>query len=465
MTSIGNYLRAYLQRKHVRPWALSAPIIILLICLPLLRPLRHPLQSQMSDEEMAHWATACALVEQQTFAIDRTPFFATRQKMRLMDAWYSDQPPVLGLLLAGPYWVIRRCGYSFSSNPALVEYLLTLIAVTLPTAAAAGMLYRMARLFQLKRIWRATLALAVVLGSGMISYGTVLNPYAPAAALVLLAAAILVQVSLVHSPLRSGGYLCTAGLFAALAAAIDPAAIVFAVLFIGVIFAMRWRVSLRIGGFLMYGIGLIPPVLLHISLSVPITGDWRLGLSHLPAHHLMTLPSPKATTTAKPNDIDDDTVTIPPTLWQAAGDFLGRLFSAFLGDHGLLSHFPVLIFGIAGIASVMHRHWPGSTKSLAIATIAGASIIILRYVWLPIDFRYAMFGVRWYVVFLPLVLFWSGAWLRKSHPPAVWTFASVLLLFSVIVSLIGAMDPMPKAGYDRYTVAGVLRNLHGDTGR
>ncbi len=115
--------------------------------------------------------------------------------------------------------------------------------------------------------------MAIVLGSGLISYATVLNPYAPAAALVLLAAAILVQVSVVNTPLRSGGYLIAAGLFACLAAAIDPAAIVFTILFIGVILAMRWRWSLRIGGVLMYVIGMLPPALLHVSLSMPITGD------------------------------------------------------------------------------------------------------------------------------------------------------------------------------------------------
>src|SRR5271154_2237648 len=137
MPSLLAYFRAYSQRKHVRPWALSPPIIVLLICLPLLRPLRHPLPSQMSEDETSRWATVMALVERQTFAIDQTPFAQTKQKIQVGDAYYSNQPPVMGLMLAGPYWVMRRFGFTFSNNPALVEYLLTLFAVTLPTAAAA----------------------------------------------------------------------------------------------------------------------------------------------------------------------------------------------------------------------------------------------------------------------------------------------------------------------------------------
>ena len=438
----------------MRPWSLSAPIVVLLICLPLLSPLRRPLASQMSDEEIARWATVQALVEQQTFAIDATQFSHTRQKLKVADVSFSDQPPTQGLLLAGPYWVMYRMGLDFAHRPAIVEYLLTMLGVTIPVAAAAGMIYRMGRLFELRRPWRAGLALGVVLGSGMISYATTLNPYAPAAALVLGAAAILVQVSLVRSPLRSGGFLTAAGFFCALAAAILPAAVVFLILFAGVIIVMRWRWSLRIAGLLMYCIGVIPPVLLHMTLSGPITGDWRLGLESLSTQVTPTLPASKPI-----NDPDEDSIAGAPTTLQRVLTFISRLTGAFLGAHGLLSHFPILIFGIAGVGSVMHRHWPSTTKMLAVATTSGALIILLRYVWLPVEWRFAMFGCRWFVVFSPLILFWVGAWLRKSHHPAIWATAAVLLSFSIVISLLGATDPMPRDGYDTYTAIGAARNI------
>jgi hypothetical protein len=148
-----------------------------------------------------------------------------------------------------------------------------------------------------------------------------------------------------------------------------------------------------------------------------------------------------------------------PGLWQLTGLFLGRLVGAFFGAHGLFTHFPVLILGIAGVVSIMHRHWPSPTKTLAIVSMAGALIVILRYVWLPVDWRWAMFGVRWYVIFLPLTLFWAGAWLRKSHHPATWSLAGVALAFSSAVAIIGATDPTPREGYDHYTPAAALRNL------
>jgi hypothetical protein len=455
------YFRRWSSRKHVRPWALSAPIAVLLICLPLLSPLRHPVAGEMSDEEMARWATVQALVEQQTFCIDGTMFGHTRQRVWVGDVSYANQPPTQGLLLAGPYWVMVHAFHlRFADNRWLVEYLLTLFAVTVPVAAAAGMIYRMGRLFELSRPWRAGLALATVLGSGMISYATVLNPFAPAGALVLGAAAILVQVSRIRSPFRSGGYLASAGFFAALAAAIHPAATPFVFLFACVILAMRWRPSVRIGGVLMYGLGVIPPVLLHLSLSLPITGDWRLGWAPVTIHPIRLSHAPVATQTVGIDPIDEDPGLLEsPTVWQMAGLYADRVVAAGFGQHGLLIHFPVLVFGVAGLSSVVRRNWPGATKGLALATIVGALVIGLRYIVVPVNWRYAMFGVRWYVVFLPLLLFWAGAWCRRSHHPATWVTAGALLAFSCAVALVGATDPMPRAGYDRYTAVAALQHL------
>src|SRR6476469_6425243 len=128
----------------VRPWGLSAPILVLLICLPLMRPLRHPDPGQVSDDEQARLATIEAVVEHRTFAIENTQFRATRNLIIPADGhWYADQSPVMSVLLSGPYWVLHLCGLTFEKDPILTEYLLTLLGVTLPIAFAAGLLYRM----------------------------------------------------------------------------------------------------------------------------------------------------------------------------------------------------------------------------------------------------------------------------------------------------------------------------------
>src|SRR6185312_16212201 len=156
--------RRYLTKPHVRPWALSAPILVLLICLPLLRPLKHPDPREVSDDELARLATVQSLVEHRTLAIDQSSFAPSSQTIRRGGHTFSAQPPVMAVLLSGAYWIMRSVGLTFSKNPSLVEYLLTMIGVTLPVALAAGFLHHMGRVFELKRPIRALMAMAVVLG-------------------------------------------------------------------------------------------------------------------------------------------------------------------------------------------------------------------------------------------------------------------------------------------------------------
>jgi hypothetical protein len=424
---------------------------VLLLCLPLLRPLRHPDPRLVSDDEQARLGTVQAIVERKTLAIEATGFRSTRDKIAVGRHLYSNQPPMLALLLSGPYWVMHRLGLTLDNDPAWAAFWLTLLGVTLPVALSAGLVYRMGRLFELRRTLRAVLGLAVVLGSGLISYATTLNAHAPAAALLLSAAACLFHTTLIKEPRRGLAWLGLTGLCAALAACIDPPASVFLLLLIPVIGALHWPVVGRVAGVLVYALGAVAPVLVHAAAVKPITGDWKPGLFH---------PELAARSNSAPPIVArsfDDEEDEPPTAWRLAGRRVLRIASSFFGSHGIFSHFPVMLIGIVGVSLVMHRHWPSTTKILAGATLAGAVIVI--YSLIRTDMREAMFATRWFIAFLPLVLFWSGVWLRRPHGQAAWIAACVLLAFSTIVSIIGATGPFPREGFDRYTVVGALHNL------
>ena len=443
----------------VRPWALSAPIAILLICLPLMRPLRHPAAATISDDEQARLATIQSLVEQHTFDIRASEFRETRCHLEMPDRhWYSDQSPTMAVLLSGPYWVMYCCGLSFSRNPVLAEYLLTLLGVTLPVAFAAGLLYRMGRIFELKRPWRAALALAVVLGSGWISYATVLSAPAAAAALVVMAAACLVQATLTTRRAAALMWMVVAGACAALASTYDLTSLAFLLFLLLVILVFRWPIGARLAGSACYVLGALAPLLLYTSLNKPITGDLRPGFLH-PELHVQVVERPANAKASSPRWLDDDDE--PPTRWRILIRGVGRLVSAFLGRHGLLTHFPVLVLGVFGVTMVMHRHWPTTTKVFAGLTMAAALGIILGYTVLESGWKDAMFANRRFLVFLPLTLFWAGAWLRRRHRPQSWAIAGVLLAFSTIVALLGATDPQPREGYEqyRYTAAGAWMHL------
>src|SRR3954464_8317035 len=129
-------------QKMVRPWALSAPVLVLLVALPLLRPLRYPSPFQMSDDEKARLATVQAIVEHGTLSIDATDFTTTQTKVEVPDRkangpardareprdhWYADQPPTMAALLSASYWVMHRNGLTLARDGPMVMYLLTIL--------------------------------------------------------------------------------------------------------------------------------------------------------------------------------------------------------------------------------------------------------------------------------------------------------------------------------------------------
>jgi len=246
---------------------------------------------------------------------------------------------------------------------------------------------------------------------------------------------------------------------------------------------MRWRPSARVGGVLLYVIGITPPLALHATLTVPVTGDVLPGMFHRELAkpgasdwHLYALGPPTAATRAAlaqrpttasggttPSATTDESsafdVVVSDSAWDAIGRGIDRVLSALVGRHGLFSHFPVLVLGMLGMAAVMHRHWPFSTKALAAATGIGAAVVLLVFALGTPARAGAMFGARWFVVFIPLLAFWSGAWLRRRHHPAAWAAAGVALAFSVVVTLVGSTDPFPPDGYARYSAAEAMTRL------
>jgi hypothetical protein len=458
-----NYFRTLPRRQVVRPWALAVPILVLLVALPLLRPLRSPEPYNISSNELSRLAAIQAMGEEHRQEIDNSAYYAALRNrdfrhppetVRLGKHAYSDTSPVLQLILAGVYIILMKFHLTLANNAALVTYLLTIVGAVVPVAASAGMIYRMGRLFELKRPWRTALALAVTFGSGLISYAVVLNAHAPAAALVLGACACLVHTSVAKVPTRTGAWLMTSGFCAALAAVIEPAAFFFLVGLVFVIIALRWRKRLRLGGILLYGIGAVGPLMLHAVLTIPITGDVLP-----PSLHAEMQPHDTRVADAAIEASDDEaplsTGWVHATLLATA-----RVVGALLGSHGVFSHFPVLLVGLAGISLVLRRHWPIATKVMAAVTLAGGAVIVLTYALSPSDgpSAAAMFGPRWSIVFLPLLLFWAGAWLRRQHRPITWVAAGCLLVFSMSVSLIGTTAPFLVAP-GRYTAVTALRQL------
>jgi hypothetical protein len=172
------------------------------------------------------------------------------------------------------------------------------------------------------------------------------------------------------------------------------------------------------------------------ALTVPITGDVRPGFLH------PELMPPAAVATIDADDTDQLTYIETVAM---------HLVDGVLGPHGILSHFPIVLIGVGGVGAVLHRHWPLPTKVLAMISLISAIVIVIVYVTSGANWEQPMFSVRWFIVFMPLLVYWCGAWLRKPHPVVMWIAAAVLLVFSMLTTILGATAPFTFSKDGQYT--------------
>jgi hypothetical protein len=327
----------------------------------------------------------------------------------------------------------------------------------------------MGRIFELRRWLRVALALSAVTGGGLISYGVVLNRYAPAACLLLLAVSCLSHMAVSRHPYRQVFVASVAGFLAALAASIDPATLIFAILLCLVLLAMCWSAALRSGAILLYLLGALPVVVMNRTL---------LHAAGLPLKEALVAEVPKPiaiqplaagtittqSLASQPTDSEDDTdleLSGVQQVWNAVADWIGGLLEGIFGLHGVGSHFPVLMLGVLGALLVLHRNWPESTKAFAVVILLATLVQVLAYS--PKAATSASYGAPWFVSLSPLLMFWGGAWLKRPHRPQSWVLAGVTLALSVTVALVGMSNPMPRQGYHSYSVAEALTRMFRQT--
>lgn len=464
--AILNSLRSYLQRPLVRPWALTGPVIILLICLPALRPLRQPDPALWSNQEQLLAATVHALVDHHTLAIDDSVFGDNPAAAVHQQQHYSPYPPMYALLLAPIYLLMRTQGLDYSRDLIFCQYLLTIAGAALPVAMSMGLLYRLGRMFEIRRSLRTSLGLAGIIGGGLIAYGVVLNRQAPAAMFLLAAISCISHLAVARHPPKHLIMAALGGFCAAMAAAIDPPAMMLGILVITAILAMRWGAAIKVGAISLYLLG-AAAVMVPNGLLLEATGQsaWRMLSIQQPtvmpeSPILVRLPHAQASFLETYDEDADVQPSWVRVVWNRLADFLGRALESLVGEHGALSHYPVLIVGILGAIWVLHRNWTTATKCMAIATLLAAGLLLVAQAFEPPD-RPQSYGAPWLTSTTPLLMLWAGAWLKHRHRPQSWVMAAIVLVFSVVVGLVGMSDPTPRGGYRGYSFVQAASRLIG----
>lgn len=452
-------IERFRRRQQVRYWALGLPLLILAITLPMLRPLRLPDASAVSDNERVRLATIEAIALRGSLMPDPK---AVEGAANLIEVTGPDgervilaaQEPMLAVMGAGVYQVLRLFDIRPSPDEVLGAYLLTAVLSALPCAVAAVLLYRIGRLMELGRARRMGVALLAVIGGGLIPYATVLSVQPMAAMLVAASMACVVHVATTSRVVRRGSdregagvgvgfgfWLAWGGFLGGLGGAVMPmVAPMVGAVGLGLL-GMPWKRRVRLLGVVVFSLGVLPPAAGHKLLLTPYGDVWTVP---------MPSAAPPVEMEAEPTEPADEAA---PAV-EPGPSALQRLAKVLVGPFGVLSHAPVVLLGVAGVGRLLLKYWPGATRWLAVMTVMGAAVPLLWWAWGPVRGGERMWGPQPVVAVLPVLVLWAGVLLRPGGLSGLGaglrTLAWGVAVFSLTTGLLGMSRPFLRGGYTTY---------------
>lgn len=202
----------------------------------------------LSANDRSRWLTIRALVDQGTFAIDDVMDANVWNTIDMVQHrgrdgklhLYSSKPPLLSVLLAGEYWLIKAVtGWTLVEQPYDVVRLMLLTVNVLPMLLMLALVARWAERFGGTDWGRIFVVAAAALGTLLLPFAVVLNNHLIAAASTAIAVDAFLRIWFDDD--RRLRWFVLAGGCAALAAADDlPALSLLGLLSVALV-AREWR--------------------------------------------------------------------------------------------------------------------------------------------------------------------------------------------------------------------------------
>ena len=403
-------------------WALIAPITR---------------TAPVSDHEWSRLGTIDSIVERRSFDLETSRFHGTGDKIYYQGHYYSHQPPLLPVLEAPVYWVLRRFDLRFwNSAPFdLAYYLFTLFTNGLAFALTVVVFDRLLSLVGFVSRWRRAFAFLLPASTWLLPYALVTNNHGISALLTASMAYLLLSISMHGGTTRRAWLL---GMSLGVITAIEVVPLVsfvpFASLFVVSRADMRRPLPLA-----LFAIGLLVPLVAHAALNVPLTGDLRPGGFHA---ELFDYEGSKFTSETLTGQLNHDSI----------GEFAGYSWRALVSERSYLTFAPVLLIGlVAGV--VAQRRW-GVNAGAYLVLFWGSVYSLLATLLMTNNLGGAAVGYRHAVFICPSLLALVlpilgepaapalGDHESRGTPRAAGTIVGVVAALSMIALLVLAV-PRP----------------------
>jgi hypothetical protein len=363
----------------------------------------------LSSNDRSRWATAWALVDNGTWAIDETQqdlFWATIDAYQKDGHSYSTKPPLLSTLVAGEYWLLQRAfGWTLRHEPGLVVRTVLMTFNLLPFVLYLAVLAGLAEEFAQEEFTRLYLVATAALGTLLTPFLATLNNHTVAAFAAFFATAPYVAA---RRGRRAWWRFALSGFLAALAASVDLLAAVFAA---GLL--LLWLACDRRRTLLGFVPGALVPAAAFLVTNRLATGSWL------------------------PHQVVSGAGTLDHPYWQQAAGIdalaepkLVYAFHAVLGHHGILLLSPVFLLTLAGFW-LAARRCEERLRPLALMTALTTVVVVGFYVARTGSYGGQSVAFRWVLWLVPQwLLCMIPALDRVARRRPLRLLASLLLLVS-----------------------------------
>jgi hypothetical protein len=434
-----------------------------------------------SANDRSRVATIESLVQRGTWIIDESPF-STIDRIYVDGHFYSDKLPLLTFIGSGVYRVLHNrfsltldadpcdldespchcrafCSKRSGDSPDWAYYLLTLTLIGLPSALMLALFYHMTGFFELDNPAALLLTATLGLATQIFPYSTVFNNQLPATACLLAGFYALLRARDGHNARR---WLFIAGLLAALALTFDLGTGLFFVAFFGY---AAWETLAQTRHQTPDPRHLRPPgnrpLSRRFSAFAMLAGRLPARMAgRLPWPYLLGGLLPIALTAFLDYQIVGN--PWPPYLYRPGYDYPGsRLYQTIagvhspenpviyglrllFGDHGLFTFNPVLLWAVVALVRVWRDRRSHLRETAPLVGLT-SSLFALYFILFTDSFGGAVYGPRWYTVFIPLLFFFVAAKWREMRTRARWLAFLALASISLFNAYQGALNPWRTA--------------------
>jgi len=373
------------------------------------------------ENDYSRLATVESIIERNTFVLDNSSIMPNVDKVYINGNFYSDKPPMLSILASGVYFIMKNLfNISFSSQPKLAYYLITLLFIGVLSSLTIVFFYKSLKYIKIDEKYKLILSFTLLLATLILPYSLVFNNHIVAASLLFISFYFLLKLKFEKEEAK---YFLISGLCASLASTIDlVSGGIFLIIF--TIYLLRLKNKLKY----LFFLGVVLPITLHLIINISITGDIIPANLH---PEYFDYPGSQFNEENLSGFINH----------QSIKDMFVYGFNMLLGKDGIFLYNPLLLLSLLIIFNIInkkHIFWKE-----AVSITLGTVIILGYYIIFSNNYGGRAYGIRWFITFIPLLFYFCSFIFTKKFRRYI-PFFYILLPISLVFSLFGVIDPWEK---------------------